>query len=48
MLARCDGQRVKGRPHQWWMEGVTKPTGLMLSHFGKLAKKQRQMEEDDV
>ena len=25
MLARCDGQRVEGRPHQWWMEGVTKP-----------------------
>ena len=40
MLARCDGQQVKGRPHQWWMEGVTEPTGLMLLHLGKLAKKE--------
>ena len=38
MLARCDGQQVKARPHQWWMEGITKPTGLMLSRLGELAK----------
>ena len=38
MLARCDGQQVKGRPCQWWMEGVTKPTGLTVLHLGKLVK----------
>ena len=38
ILARCDGQQVKERPHQWWMEGVTKPTGLVLLHLGKRAK----------
>ena len=38
MLARCDGQQVKGRPGQWLMEGVTEPTGLTLLHLGKLAK----------
>ena len=38
MLARCDEQRVKGRPCQWWMEGVTEPTGLTLSCLGELAK----------
>ena len=42
MLARCDGQQVKGRPHQWWMEGVTEPTGLMLLHLGKLAKNRHK------
>ena len=38
MITRCDGQWVKGRPHQQWMEGITKPTGLKLSCLGKLAK----------
>ena len=38
MLARCDGQQVKGRPHQQWMEDVTKPTGVTLSHLNKPVK----------
>ena len=38
MLARCDGQQVKGRPCQQWVEGIMEPTGLMLLCLGKLAK----------
>ena len=38
MLARYDGQQVKGRLHQWWMEGIIEPTGLTLLCLGKLAK----------
>ena len=42
MLARCDGQHVKGRPHKWWMEGITEPTGLMLLCLGELAKNREE------
>ena len=38
MLSRCDGQQVKGRPHQWWMEGITEPTGFTLLCLDELAK----------